>query len=116
MSAVGSDNVSAWAQSDIGLRPAEKIYIGLGGTGQHTQVQDDRHERPPRGKAATNKWTTDYTDGTDEDVSIREIHAIRGKISSCDCVILTDCAVLKLHRGNSLIMIWSWVRHKGLGR
>jgi hypothetical protein len=49
-------------------------------------------------------------------ISIREIRVIRGKKSSCDCVILTDCTVFIFHLKTSLIVIWTWVEHQALGR
>lgn len=38
---MGSDDVNAGVQSDIRLRPTEQVDVGLGGTGKHTQLQDD---------------------------------------------------------------------------
>jgi len=34
---------------DICLRPPEQVFVGLGGTGQHTQLQDDRHGKAAKG-------------------------------------------------------------------
>jgi len=41
-STVGRDDVSAGRERDIRLRPGEQVDIGLGGTGQHSQLQGDR--------------------------------------------------------------------------
>jgi hypothetical protein len=45
----GIDDASAGRQSDIRLRPGIKVYVGLGGTGRHSQLQDDRHGKTAKG-------------------------------------------------------------------